>query len=150
MKFINAIAIFYWKKTTHKLHLSHLFCCNHTCYCVNIVSVTSASCYHPRHQSRSSMLRGLIPWNFKVIGRGSYDCGRYMYQNFKSLNQITQPGKARLKQIVPNQTAPRGSVWSWTIYTKMDQSRCSLGIINFSENKYIHLSYKDPFKYFLA
>ena len=24
----------------HKLHLSRLFCCNHTCHCVNMVSVT--------------------------------------------------------------------------------------------------------------
>ena len=44
----------------HKLHLSRLFCCNHTCYCVNMVSVTavsryitSASRYHPRFHSRS-------------------------------------------------------------------------------------------------
>ena len=27
---------------THKLHLSHLFCFDHTCYCVNMVSVTPA------------------------------------------------------------------------------------------------------------
>ena len=39
-----ALAIFFWKnKTKHKLHLSRLFCCNHTCYCVNMVSVMSAS-----------------------------------------------------------------------------------------------------------
>ena len=37
---------------------NHLICCNHTCYCVNMVSVmsasryiTSASRYHPRYQS---------------------------------------------------------------------------------------------------
>ena len=49
----------------------NLFCCNHTCYCVSMVSVTStsryitsASCHHPRYQSRSSMyIRGLIPQN---------------------------------------------------------------------------------------
>ena len=49
-----------------------LFCCNHTCYCVNIVSVVSASRYiksatgyHPYYQSRSWMyIRGLIPQNF--------------------------------------------------------------------------------------
>ena len=59
----------------HKLHLSCLFCCNHTCYCVNMVSVTSVSCYltsashyHPRYQSRSSMyIRGLIPRNFAEL-----------------------------------------------------------------------------------
>ena len=41
-------------------------------YCVNMVSVmsasryiTSVSRYHQRYQSRSSMyIRGLIPWNF--------------------------------------------------------------------------------------
>ena len=55
-----------------KLRLSRLFCCNITCYCVNMVSVvsvprfiTSALRYHPRYQSRSSMyIRGLIPRNF--------------------------------------------------------------------------------------
>ena len=61
---------------THKPHLSRLFCCNHTCYCVNMVSVTSASRsimsasrYHPRYQSSSSMYirRGLIPRNFAEL-----------------------------------------------------------------------------------
>ena len=55
----------------HKLHLSPLFCCNHTCNCVNMVSVTSASRYittasryYPRYQSRPLMyIRGLVPWN---------------------------------------------------------------------------------------
>ena len=59
----------------HKLHLNRLLGCNHTCYCVNMVSVTSASryitsasCYHPRYQSRSSMyIRGLIPRNFAEL-----------------------------------------------------------------------------------
>ena len=59
-------------KKKHKLHLSRLFCCNHTCYCVNMVSVasasryiTSASRYHPRYQSRSSMfISGLILRNW--------------------------------------------------------------------------------------
>ena len=54
-----------------------LFCCNHTCYCVNMVSVTSASRYltsatryHPRYQSRSSMyIRGLIPQNFLELAK---------------------------------------------------------------------------------
>ena len=42
----------------HKLHLSRLFCCNHICCCVNMVSVTpesryitSALYFHPRYQS---------------------------------------------------------------------------------------------------
>ena len=57
----------------YKLHLSRLFCCNHTCYCGNMVSVTSASRnitsetrYHRvNKESRSSMyIRGLIPRNF--------------------------------------------------------------------------------------
>ena len=47
-------------------------CCNYTCYCVNMVSVTSASRYitsasryHQLYQSRSSKyIRGLIQWNF--------------------------------------------------------------------------------------
>ena len=46
---------------------SRLFCCNHTCYCVGTVSVTSASHYvmsASHYQSRSSMyIRGLIPRN---------------------------------------------------------------------------------------
>ena len=61
------------KKQQHKLHLNSLFCC--TCYCVNRVSVTSASnyitsvlCYHPCYQRRSSMyIRGLIPRNFAEL-----------------------------------------------------------------------------------
>ena len=65
------IAIFYWKKTPINFIYNHLFCCNHTCYCVNIVSLMSASrytmsvsCYHPSYQSRSSMyIHGLIPQN---------------------------------------------------------------------------------------
>ena len=52
----------------HKLHLSHILCCNHTSYCVNMISVTSASRYQPRYQSRSSMsIRGLIPWSFAEL-----------------------------------------------------------------------------------
>ena len=61
-KFINPINFIY----------NRLFYCNHTCYCVNMVFVTSASRYitsasgyHPRYQRRSSMfIRGLIPRNF--------------------------------------------------------------------------------------
>ena len=57
-------------KKKYKLHLSHLFCCNHTCYCVNMVSVTSVSRYlksvsryHPNYQRSSMFIRGLIPLN---------------------------------------------------------------------------------------
>ena len=32
-------------KKQRNLHFSRLFSCNHTCYCVNMVSVTSASLY---------------------------------------------------------------------------------------------------------
>ena len=60
-----------------KLHLSHLFCCSHACYFVNMVSATSvsryitpASRYHPRYQSRSSMyIRGLIPQNLAELAK---------------------------------------------------------------------------------
>ena len=63
------------KQQQHKFHLSRLFCCNRTCYCVNMVSVmsasryiTPASRYHQRYQSRSSMyIRGLIPRNFAEL-----------------------------------------------------------------------------------
>ena len=49
----------------HKLHFSRFFCCNYTCYCVNMVSVVSASRYHLRYQKRSSIhICGLIPRNF--------------------------------------------------------------------------------------
>ena len=57
----------------HKLHLSRLFrlfCYNHTCHCVtcNMVSLTSASRYQPRYQSRSSMyICGLISRNFAEL-----------------------------------------------------------------------------------
>ena len=56
---------------------NRLFCCNHICYCVNMVSVTSASrykvsasLYFPRYQRRSSMyMRGLIPGNFAELAK---------------------------------------------------------------------------------
>ena len=62
-------------KKKHKLHLSCLFWCNHVCYCVDMVFVTSASRYmtsasryHPRYQSRSSMyIHGLIPRKFAEL-----------------------------------------------------------------------------------
>ena len=57
---------------------NHLFCCNQTCYCIGMASVTSAfrhvtsaSRYHPRYQSRSSMyIRGVIPRNFEKLAGG--------------------------------------------------------------------------------
>ena len=59
-------------QTLINLIYNRLFCCNHTCYCVNMVFVTSASRYitsasryHQRYQSRSLMyIRGLIPRNW--------------------------------------------------------------------------------------
>ena len=73
--FNKYIERYFIEKKTHKLHLSHLLCCNYTCYCVNMVSVTSASRYimsasrfHPRYQSRSSMyIRGLSPPYFAEL-----------------------------------------------------------------------------------
>ena len=72
--FFSEISLYFIVKK-HKLDLSHLFCWNHTCYCVDIGSVTSksryitsASRYHPRYQSRSSMyICGLIPQNFAKL-----------------------------------------------------------------------------------
>ena len=84
---INEVYVFFIKyrysdillKKKHKLHLSRLFCCNHTCYCFNMVSVTSASRfimlasryitsesrYHLCFQSRSTMyIHCLIPQNW--------------------------------------------------------------------------------------
>ena len=59
----------------HQLHYNCFFCCDHTCYCGNMISVTSASFYLtsasrylPRCQSRSLMyIRGLIPRNFAEL-----------------------------------------------------------------------------------
>ena len=61
----------YSAEQQHNLHLSRLLCCNHTCYYVDMVSVTPvsrfitpASRYHPRYQSRYSMyIHGLVPRN---------------------------------------------------------------------------------------
>ena len=62
---------------------------NHTCYCVNVVSVTSASRYLPRYQSRSSMyIRGLIPRNFA----GSAEAVAIGYAVCEK--EISQMGKA--------------------------------------------------------
>ena len=44
---LKEVYVFFFNKISkkHKLHLSRSFCCNHTCYCVNMVSVTSAPHY---------------------------------------------------------------------------------------------------------
>ena len=56
---------------------SRLFCCNHTCYCVGMVSVTSGCVISVSHyQSRSAMyIRGQSDsTKFHRIGRGSSKC----------------------------------------------------------------------------
>ena len=68
--------MFYWKEQQHKLHLSRLFCCNHTCYYVNEVSVTLASRYITS-ASRYHRILDIHPWSdsteFRGIGLGSSD-----------------------------------------------------------------------------
>ena len=79
MKFIYlSINKRYYIEKYINLIYNHLFCSNLTCYCVNMVSVTSVSCYitsvsryHPRNQSKSSMY---ISDQIHEIGRGSSDC----------------------------------------------------------------------------
>ena len=55
----------------HKLHYNRLFCCNHTCHCVSMVSLISVSPYvtsASHYQSRSSVyIRGLIPQNSREL-----------------------------------------------------------------------------------
>ena len=73
--FFNEIILL---KKRHKLHLSCLFCCKHTCYFLGMVSVTSAS----RYITSASHYHRVIkvdpdehPWSdymeFRGIGRGS-------------------------------------------------------------------------------
>ena len=45
---INKGNVFFIKISLKHKHLSHLFCCNYTCYCVNTVSVTT--CFSVRSQ----------------------------------------------------------------------------------------------------
>ena len=53
-------------KKSINLIYHRLFCCNHTCYCVNMVSVTTMSRSHL--ETRSSMyIRGLIPRNLALL-----------------------------------------------------------------------------------
>ena len=70
MYFCNNISLqrYFIEKKHIYFTYGRLFCFNHTCNCVNMVSATSASRYHPRYQSRSSMyIRGLIPRNFAEL-----------------------------------------------------------------------------------
>ena len=66
---------YFIEKNINFIH-KRLICWDHTCYCVNMVSVTSASHYITSasryHPHRYSMyIRGQIPRNFAEIGRGS-------------------------------------------------------------------------------
>ena len=47
MKFMNSSIIRYSYNLLKSINFiyNRLFCCNHTCYCVGMVSLTSASCY---------------------------------------------------------------------------------------------------------
>ena len=73
---INEVYVFFNKISTIKPFVL-LFCCNHTCYCVNMVPVTSASRYitsasryYLRYQSRFSVhICGLIPRNFAEFAK---------------------------------------------------------------------------------
>ena len=79
------IAIFYLKNIN--FIYNRLFCCNHTCYCVGMVSVESASHY----QSRSLMyIQGMILHNSMELaetvqiahgGRWTTDTGRSQFKN---------------------------------------------------------------------
>ena len=60
---------------------NRLFCCNHNCYCVNMVSVTSvpryitsASRLHPCYQRGSSMHPCSDSMEFRRIDRDISDC----------------------------------------------------------------------------
>ena len=73
-----------------------MFCCTHTCYCVSMVSVTSASFHitsasrhHPRYQIRSSMfIHVLFPRNFAKLAE-AVPIG--MNQRIKVLRQDSHP-----------------------------------------------------------
>ena len=67
------------KKTSFKpfvLLQSHFFCVNMVSVTSTSRYITSASRYHPRYQSRSSMyIRGLIPQNFAELAEAvPIDC----------------------------------------------------------------------------
>ena len=73
--YVVVFSIKFIEKKPHKLHLSRLLCCNHTSYCVNMVSVASALRYIT---SASKQILDVHPWSdsteFSGIGRGSSDC----------------------------------------------------------------------------
>ena len=63
-------------------------CCNHICYCVGMVSVTSMSRYvtsSSRYQSGSSIyIRGLISWNwprqFRLLNSLNHTCPKRIHK----------------------------------------------------------------------
>ena len=61
---------------------SCLLCSNHTCYCVNMVSVTSVSRYM-MWAALSKKILDVHPWSesteFPGIGQGSYACLLYLW-----------------------------------------------------------------------
>ena len=110
----------------HKLHLSRLFCCNHTCYCVNTISVTpasryipSASRYHPRYQRRSSMyIRGLMPRNFTEIAEA-------ILIGFLTICQSTYWRVSSLQRVNPEQVL---TLELWGLYDRDNLGPWVLGI----------------------
>ena len=70
-EFFNKILLYrYFIGKNINFTYNRLFCCNQTCYCVGMVSVTPVSHYvtsASRYQSRSSMyIRSLIPCNWPM------------------------------------------------------------------------------------
>ena len=110
---INEVCVFSKKNIAlkeHKLHLSRLFCCNHTCYCVNMVFLTShyitlVSRYHPRYQSRSLMyIHGLISRNSAELAE-AVPVG--MYCSIAKI--VSEYGQQKTQsQTADNPMAPRG------------------------------------------
>ena len=85
----------------HKLHLSRFFCCNHTCCCVNMVSLmTSASRYKTSASHITRIIKAdsrIHPWSdsteFRGIGRGSSD---WLRRRRKKKEAKVEQGKEKL------------------------------------------------------
>ena len=76
------------------------FCRKHTCYCVNMVYMTSASRYHPRYQSRSSMyIQGLIPRNFAELAEAVPIETHYIRELLVSFNLQTSNESNKVAKI---------------------------------------------------
>ena len=95
-------------------------------YCVNMVSVTSASRYitsasryHPRYQSRSSMyIRGLIPRNFAELAEAVPIGGEYD-QEIPLTHTADQRNSHRTITVIGHQ---KQSNHIWMIATQSDLS----------------------------